>query len=95
MYYFMGADLQNTLHYMPISTAGDFIDFGPEGRRRAEGDVDAWMSRIREHRISHVISFVPASLEIAWMNGHPDEFARLTGHEDRWALFRVIPESDR
>ena len=91
MYYFMGRNLQNTLHYIPISEGGEFIPFGPDTRRHDGGDVDAWMARIRESRITHVMSFVPASLEIGWMNARPERFGRLTGHEDQWALFRVLP----
>ncbi|MBW2231290.1 MAG: hypothetical protein JRH17_12970 [Deltaproteobacteria bacterium] len=90
MYYFMGGNLQSTLHYIPISIGGEFIPFGPGTRRRDGGAVDAWLERIVESRISHVMSFVPSSLEITWMNARPDRFVRVTGHEDRWALFRVL-----
>jgi len=95
MYYFMGGNLQNTLHYIPVSTGGEFLPFGPGTERQDDGNVEAWISRIHGSGISHVMSFAPGSIEIAWMNAHPETFARLTGHEDQWALFRVLPGHDR
>lgn len=79
-----------SLHYVPISSRGDIVPFGADGRRRRVGDVAAWTFRIRDMRISHVMSFAPASIEISWMDAHPESFTRVTGYEDRWALYRVI-----
>lgn len=96
MYYFLGTDLQNTLHYLPISTDGEIIPFGPEERRRREGDVDAWLERIKAQEISHVFSFFPASIELEWMEARPAQFQRLAGYQNEWALYRVrrAPEAN-
>ena len=70
---------------------GELLPFGPGADRRKAGDAEAWMSRIRASEISHVMSFVPSSVEISWMNTNPQRFTRLTGHENRWGLYRVLP----
>jgi len=93
MYYFMGKDLQNTLHYLPISTDGSIIPFGPDTRRQDEGDVEAWLGRIEVQEISHVFSFFPSSLELGWMQARPGRFLRLNGNDQHWALYRVLPVS--
>lgn len=90
MYYFMGRDLQNTLHYVPISTDGKIIPFGPHTRRQDEGDYSSWFSRLNEQGISHVFSFFPTSLELGWMDSRPESFERLVGDAEHWALFRVL-----
>jgi hypothetical protein len=90
MYYFMGTDLQNTLHYVPISTDGEIIPFGPDHRRLEESDPEAWLKRVSNQKISHVFSFFPTSLELGWMNERPDRFLRLNGEQDHWGFFRVI-----
>lgn len=91
MYYFMGRDLQNSLHYVPISTSGAIVPFGPESRREQDGNADAWRARLRQHEITHVMSFFPTSVELGWMSEDKRTFERLTGYEDHWALFRVLP----
>ena len=90
MYYFLGADLQNSLHYLPISTDGEIIAFGPEARRRREGDVDAWLQRLAAEEITHVLSFFPTSIELEWMETRPDRFLRLVGTGNEWAFYRVV-----
>ncbi len=90
MYYFMGSDLQNSLHYLPISTDGEIIPFGPDERRRREGDVDAWLSRVTSQEISHVLSFFPTSIELEWMEARPDRFQRLAGYKREWGFYRVV-----
>jgi hypothetical protein len=93
IYYFMGRDLQNTLHYVPISTSGEIVPFGPEAERARRGDVEAWKARLRQMEITHVMSFFPTSVELGWMSADETSFERLTGYEDHWALFRVrFPE---
>ncbi|MBW2294647.1 MAG: hypothetical protein JRG94_20405 [Deltaproteobacteria bacterium] len=90
MYYFLGTDLQNTLHYVPISTDGKIIPFGPDRRRQDGADPEAWLERLANQRISHVFSFFPSSLEIGWMNERPGRFLRLNGYQDHWGFFRVL-----
>jgi hypothetical protein len=89
MYYFLGRDLQNTLHYVPISADGEIIPFGPDGAREAGASVEKWLSRLEEEKISHVFSFHPTSLEIGWMDARPERFVRIDGLEDHWGFFRV------
>jgi hypothetical protein len=89
MYYFLGRNLQNTLHYIPISADGSIIPFGPKLMRQTHGDYAAWISRIEESEITHVFSFFPTSVELGWMDARPDRFTRLVGDAEYWALFQV------
>jgi hypothetical protein len=95
MYYFMGRDLQSTLHYVPITQDGSIVPFGPDTRRRDAGSVDAWLARLRREQIDYVMSFAPSSIELGWMGARPRHFERVTGHEEKWALFRVLPGAGR
>jgi len=36
------------------------------------------------------MSFTPPSLELAWMESHPQQFTRLAGVPGTWGLFEVI-----
>lgn len=89
MYYFLGRNLQNTLHYVPISADGTLIPFGPKSMRQTHGDYTAWASRLEDSGITHVFSFFPTSVELSWMDAHPDQFTRLVGDAEHWALFQV------
>ena len=89
MYYFLGRRLQNRLHYVPISTSGNFIAFGSDGERRRSGDYAAWVDRLASDGVSYVVSFQPRSVELDWMESRPQLFERLEGAPRAWGLFRT------
>jgi hypothetical protein len=89
IYPFMGARFQNTIHYVPPTRDGGVAQFGPQGDFAARVDLDAWNVRLDERQITDVLSFLPRSAEQAWMERHPERFARLAG-DGNWGLFRVL-----
>jgi len=89
MYPFLGRKLQNQICYIPITTDGKIIDFGPEGARERAGNFEAWLRRLFDKDITHVMSFRPASLEMRWMEEQPEVFQRLEGDGVSWGLYQV------
>ena len=89
MYFFMGRKLQNQLVYIPITKNGNILDFGPDGEMERNGDIIAWLNRVRINHITYVMSFAPRSLELLWMEKNPMLFKRLTGDGNIWGLYRV------
>ena len=87
-YFYLGSQLQNELHYVPITADGTIAHFGPMQGRSRQSDVDAWLRRIDDRGISHVVSFAPRSLEHEWMESRPDRFERIVG-DAAWGVFRV------
>ena len=45
--------------------------------------------------VAAVMSFSPASVELAWMETRPGEFRRLVGENGEWGLFSVIGSGGR
>ena len=84
----MGSRLQNRLQYVPISRDGEIVHYGPVDRRWPSGDRDAWLRRIEEEGITDVVSFIPPSVEQAWMELMPLRFRKVAGDE-RWGVFEV------
>ena len=89
-YSFLGRNLQNTLHYVPISCDGEIIHHGVADRRDA-ASRECWLDRLSERGITDVVSFRPRSIELEWMEALPLHFRRVTGDRDRtWAVFRRL-----
>ena len=88
-YFYLGRSFQNRLVYVPISTDGEIIHFGPNDLRRARGSAEAWIRRLDEERITDVVSLIPTSVEQSWMEAMPRRFAKIAGDE-RWGVFRVL-----
>ena len=91
-YPFMGRQLQNEVVYVPIAADGQIHHFG-RGDLNAElarvADFHAWAARLREQGVADVMSFDPPSIEIGWMESHPELFERVVGLNGVWGLFRV------
>jgi hypothetical protein len=88
MAYFLGNDLQNRIGYVPISGDGNISRFGWDGKTRRQGNREAWLTRLEERNFTHVMSFIPSSLELTWMESMPDRFRRLVGDGKSWGLYR-------
>ena len=91
MYFFLGKRLQNELFYIPVTTDGRIIDFGPDSEREKSGDFDSWLSRLYKNKITHVMSFKPTSMELSWMKERPRLFKHLAGNKKTWGLYRLNP----
>jgi len=92
-YFFMGRELQNRLRYVPITSDGQIAHFGRRSRRSQLADQAAWMGRLKETGITHVVSFRPPSIELAWMVGTPERFRPVHSTED-WGVFEVLSPDD-
>lgn len=91
-YPFLGRRLQNRLHYVPITRDGEIAHFGPGHHRERRARRAAWLRRLEERGITHVVSFFPHSIEQGWMESLPRRFERVVGNEE-WGVFRVIAAS--
>jgi len=89
LYPFLGPRLQNELHYVPPTRDGRTVDPGRQRDLVAAADFESWLERLRGQRIEAVISFRPATVEMAWMKRRPDLFTRLAGDGQSWGLYRL------
>jgi hypothetical protein len=94
MYFLLGSRLQNRLHYVPISSDGRIVDYAApdaEGqeRRRVAGDFPAWLARLREAQIDHIMSFSPPGIELEWMEKRRNLFVREEGDGVEWGLYSL------
>jgi hypothetical protein len=92
VYPFMGRRLQNDVVYVPIAGDGRIRHFGLDGLNQelsTTASAWAWQLRLREQHITEVVSFRPASIELAWMEANPDGFERLAGSPADWGVFRL------
>jgi len=93
LYYFLGRKLQNELIHVPPTFDGRIEDFGGDEDFSPSGDAHAWLQRLDAERVTHVMSFAPASMELAWMEERPERFQRVVGATGRWGLFAVAAEA--
>jgi len=92
VYPFMGRRLQNEVVYVPPTGTGRLQNY--DGGQLWTSLVQssnywAWRMRLAKLQISHVMSFRPASIELGWMEAHPESFERLAGAAGDWGLFAV------
>lgn len=93
VYPFMGRRLQNEVLYVPVSGDGRLDHFGAgdwSSRLSQRANYWAWRLRLERLHVTHVMSFSPPSLEIGWMEEHPESFERLSSTPGDWGLFRVL-----
>ena len=76
--------------YVPVSRDSSLVPFGRDTALARAADEEAWLARLRAAGSTHVMSFVPASVELAWMASRPDRFRRLAGGAE-WGLYQVLP----
>jgi hypothetical protein len=92
VYPFLGRRLQNEVFYVPVARDGAIRHFGSPTVNEEyllAADFPSWLERLRLERVTHVMSFSPASVELGWMESHPDLFVRLRGGEGDWGLFAL------
>ncbi|MQA30410.1 MAG: DUF2029 domain-containing protein [Luteitalea sp.] len=92
VYPFMGRRLQNEVTYVPVSGDGRIRHFGhPDTQADLDRNASAWawQLRLQNQQITHVVSFRPASIELAWMEANEDLFEPVAGRPGDWGVFRV------
>ncbi len=94
-YYFYGSRLQNRLTYVPITADGGLVNLVPGTQPYREADQAAWLRRLAEEGITHVVSFAPASRELEWMRTlGPGRFRPVAQGGD-WGVFEVVRSAPR
>ncbi len=92
-YPLLGSRLQNEVTYVALTRDGRVQHFGlpavdEEYARTA--DYASWLERLGDEGIDLVMSFSPPSIELGWMEDHPDRFRRLDGDPGDWGLFERL-----
>lgn len=91
-YPMLGASLQNTLRYVPVTRDGAVIDHRRADDLRARADEGAWLRRITEGGFDRVALLHPFPMERAWILAHPERFTLARRSADgRHELWRVVP----
>lgn len=89
----LGTHFQNTVLYVPPSRTGEVIDLRDEARFAAALDPVAWMRRLREQRIDHVIALHPPPAEQDIMDARPEVFEPVgEGADGQHRAYRFHPE---
>jgi hypothetical protein len=80
----------------PLQTADNWFLYHFLGRKLQNEltyvpvvDVDAWQHTLSEQQVTHVMSFIPTSTELQWMEERPQQFQRVAGEKGQWGLFAV------
>ena len=93
VYPFMGPTFENRICYVSPERDGKILPHHPEFLKRADPDYNAWMIRLEERGVTHVMSFVPANDDLNWMELNTQSFIRLVGLDHQWGLFKYMRRS--
>jgi len=85
---FMGSTFANRICYVTPERNGRILAHHPETLVGAEPDFNAWIRRLKERGVTHVMSFMPPTVELNWMEMHRPIFTRMAGSDHEWGLFR-------
>ncbi|MEM7051452.1 MAG: glycosyltransferase family 39 protein [Acidobacteriota bacterium] len=81
-YPLLGSRLQNQVFYVPITAAGEVVDYRDETAIAERADRQAWLRRLRAERIDAVVSLAPRwTVEDQWLRAAPQLFRRVAGDE--------------
>jgi hypothetical protein len=93
-YYFLGARFQNTIGYVSPDASDQPRQFTYRDRNETGASYADWVARLEAGAFTHVVSFRPPALELLWMEGHPQRFARIDGTPGVWGLFAFMRSGD-
>lgn len=89
-YQLLGSSLQNELVYVPPTADGAVH---PQREIAKLADARAWLRRLDDQRVTHVVSFEPESLELRWMAGMPERFEVIAA-SGWYVAMRVVPPDE-
>ncbi|HRZ11831.1 MAG TPA: hypothetical protein P5567_05190 [Kiritimatiellia bacterium] len=89
LYFFLGRRFQNTVTYISPTASGRVLDAQSVEELRDRVDSRAWLRRLGQAGITHVVSLAPESLELAFMTKHPGLFTPVAGDGGTWGVFEV------
>ena len=88
-YFFLGSSLQNRLFYVPPTRGGEApTPWRPGAEWPGQLDSAAWLRRLREAGITHVVSLFPRGPEMDWMEADPTAFSLVAGDSAAYGLWR-------
>jgi len=87
LFYVLGDKFQNEIVYIPISKSGKVIDFDKEKNINKDTDYNKWIERLKKEKVTHILSFIPKSVELEWMERNKDVFKFLSGEKGKYGLF--------
>jgi hypothetical protein len=88
-YFLLGSKLQNRL--LAVSPMADGTHpFDVWGQRDA-GSYERWVQRLEAARVEYVMSAHPGTLELSWMETHPERFQRVHGNKGSWGFYKLLP----
>ena len=87
---FLGAGLQNRVSYITPEKNGKIIYYHPEQLKMSQPDYQSWKSRLELAGITHLVTFLPAPVELKWAEENPDSFTRLEGDGKTWGVYRFV-----
>ncbi|HEY9070814.1 MAG TPA: hypothetical protein VIV61_11215, partial [Candidatus Ozemobacteraceae bacterium] len=86
----LGRNLQNHVTYIPITRAGEVVEYRDPAMVARVADSDSWLRRLRKERIDTVVLFPPYPPEHAWVTARPDLFTP-EGTASPAMVFRLAP----
>ena len=87
IFYILGNKLQNEIIYIPSSKSGDIIDFSKDLSINKKADYFSWLDRLKREKVTHILSFSPASIELMWMKENNETFEFISGEKKNYGLF--------
>ena len=85
---FMGDRFSNKLSYISPEKNGEVLPHHPDYFDKSEPDFDAWLARLKQAGISHLLVIQLPCIELEWAAKHPEYFTRIAGEDEKWGLFR-------
>jgi hypothetical protein len=94
VYPFLGRRFQNELMYVPISESGEIVPFDGSTRYLETSYPAAWVARLYQRGVTHVMSFWPPSIEVYWMLQYPQVFEPISVSRKWGGCFRLKSWAD-
>lgn len=88
-YHYLGRRLQNRLVYVSPLPDGRVPIFYPSDGWEAQADFETWYRRLVELGVTDVLAQPPVSIELQWMEQHPERFERAAAEAGEAGLFRL------
>ncbi|MGE3354950.1 MAG: hypothetical protein AB7O84_24700 [Planctomycetota bacterium] len=87
-YHFTGRRLQNGIEYVSPLPDGAIPQVNPGDGWEQFASYEAWLHRLHARAIDAVASFDNRSIELEWMQSHPEDFEVVVAN-DQWGVYRV------
>lgn len=86
---FLGERFQNKISYITPEKSGKIIYYHPKNLRDSRPDFASWLERLKEKKVTHLVTFYPESHELKWAEQNPQYFTRLEGSGKAQGLYKT------